>query len=149
MTLPGYPEAAPLAGLAGGVLIGLAAAVMLLGLGRIAGISGIAAKAAGLGGSGIARSGAWMFLIGLPLGALLVSLAQGGIAASFASTPVLVIAGLLVGIGTRLGSGCTSGHGVCGVSRFSARSIVATLTFMAAGIATVATMNALGLEVLP
>ena len=149
MTLPGYPEAAPLAGLAGGVLIGLAAAVMLLGLGRIAGVSGIAAKAAGLGGSGIARSGAWMFLIGLPLGALLVSLAQGGIAASFASTPVLVIAGLLVGIGTRLGSGCTSGHGVCGISRFSARSIVAALTFMAAGIATVAAMNALGLEVLP
>ena len=149
MTLPGYPEAAPLAGLAGGVLIGLAAAVMLLGLGRIAGVSGIAAKAAGLGGSGIARGGAWMFLIGLPLGALVVSLAQGGIAASFASAPVLVIAGLLVGIGTRLGSGCTSGHGVCGVSRFSARSIVATLTFMAAGIATVATMNALGLEVLP
>ena len=61
----------------------------------------------------------------------------------------LVIAGLLVGIGTRLGSGCTSGHGVCGVSRFSARSIVATLTFMAAGFATVAAMNALGLEVLP
>ena len=149
MTLPGYPEAAPLAGLAGGVLIGLAAAVMLLGLGRIAGVSGIAAKAAGLGGSGIARSGAWMFLIGLPLGALLVSLAQGGIAAIFASTPVLVIAGLLVGIGTRLGSGCTSGHGVCGISRFSARSIVATLTFMAAGIATFAAMNALGLEVLP
>ena len=149
MTLPGYPEAAPLAGLAGGVLIGLAAAVMLLGLGRIAGVSGIAAKAAGLGGSGIARGGAWMFLIGLPLGALLVSLAQGGIAASFASAPVLAIAGLLVGIGTRLGSGCTSGHGVCGVSRFSARSIVATLTFMAAGIATVAAMNALGLEVLP
>ncbi|WP_306097185.1 YeeE/YedE family protein [Qipengyuania flava] len=149
MTLPGYPEAAPLAGLAGGVLIGLAAAVMLLGLGRIAGVSGIAAKAAGLGGSGIARGGAWMFLIGLPLGALVVSLAQGGIAASFASAPVLVIAGLLVGIGTRLGSGCTSGHGVCGVSRFSARSIVATLTFMAAGIATVAAMNALGLEVLP
>tara|TARA_Y100000296_G_scaffold40393_1_gene46596 strand:+ start:465 stop:914 length:450 start_codon:yes stop_codon:yes gene_type:complete len=149
MTLPGYPEAAPLAGLAGGVLIGLAAAVMLLGLGRIAGVSGIAAKAAGLGGSGIARGGAWMFLIGLPLGALIVSLAQGGIAASFASAPVLVIAGLLVGIGTRLGSGCTSGHGVCGISRFSARSIVATLTFMAAGIATVAAMNALGLEVLP
>ena len=149
MTLPGYPEAAPLAGLAGGVLIGLAAAVMLLGLGRIAGVSGIAAKAAGLGGSGIARSGAWMFLIGLPLGALLVSLAQGGIAAIFASTPVLVIAGLLVGIGTRLGSGCTSGHGVWGISRFSARSIVATLTFMAAGIATVAAMNALGLEGLP
>ena len=63
MTLPGFPEAAPLAGLAGGVLIGLAAAVMLLGLGRIAGVSGLAAKAVGLGGSGIARGGAWMFVI--------------------------------------------------------------------------------------
>ncbi len=73
---------------------------------------------------------------------------QGGIEARFASAPVLIVAGLLVGIGTRLGSGCTSGHGVCGVSRLSARSIVATLTFMAAGIATVAAMNALGMEVL-
>ena len=73
---------------------------------------------------------------------------QGGIEARFASAPVLIVAGLLVGIGTRLGSGCTSGHGVCGVSRLSARSIVATLTFMAAGIATVAAMNALGREVL-
>ncbi|HCO46674.1 MAG TPA: hypothetical protein DIT44_08500, partial [Erythrobacter sp.] len=70
-----------------------------------------------------------------------------GIEARFASAPVLIVAGLLVGIGTRLGSGCTSGHGVCGVSRLSARSIVATLTFMAAGIATVAAMNALGMEV--
>ena len=148
MSLPGFPEAAPLAGLAGGVLIGLAAAVMLLGLGRIAGVSGIAAKAAGLGGSGIARSGAWMFVIGLPLGALIVMRASGGIEVSFAHPITLAIAGLLVGVGTRLGSGCTSGHGVCGVSRLSARSIVATLTFMAAGIATVAAMNALGLEVL-
>ena len=148
MTLPGFPEAAPLAGLAGGVLIGLAAAVILLGLGRIAGVSGLTAKAVGLGGSGIARSGAWMFVIGLPLGALIVMLASGGIEASFASPVTLAIAGLVVGIGTRLGSGCTSGHGVCGVSRLSGRSIVATLTFMATGIATVAIMNALGLEVL-
>ena len=148
MMLPGFPEAAPLAGLAGGVLIGLAAAVMLLGLGRIAGVSGLAAKAAGLGGSGIARGGAWMFLIGLPLGALIVMLASGGIDATFASSTTLAIAGLVVGIGTRLGSGCTSGHGVCGVSRLSSRSIIATLTFMATGIATVAIMNALGVEVL-
>ena len=83
MTLPGFPEAAPLAGLAGGILIGLAAALMLLGLGRIAGVSGLAAKAVGLGGSGIARSGAWMFMIGLPLGALIVMLASGGIEANF------------------------------------------------------------------
>ena len=148
MTLPGYPEAAPLAGLAGGVLIGLAAAVMLLGLGRIAGVSGLAAKAVGLGGSGIARGGAWMFIVGLPLGALIVMLASGGINATFASPVVLAIAGLVVGVGTRLGSGCTSGHGVCGVSRLSARSIAATVTFMATGIATVAIMNAFGLEVL-
>ena len=148
MTLPGFPEAAPLAGLAGGVLIGLTAAAMLLGLGRIAGVSGLAARAIGLGGSGIARSGAWMFVVGLPLGALIVVLASGGIETSFASPITLAIAGLVVGIGTRLGSGCTSGHGVCGLSRLSARSIVATLTFMATGIATVAIMNVLGLEVL-
>jgi uncharacterized membrane protein YedE/YeeE len=148
MTLSGFPDAAPLAGVAGGVLIGLAAALMLLGLGRIAGVSGLAAKAAGLGGSGIARSSAWMFIIGLPLGALVVMLASGGLEARFANPLTLAIAGLLVGIGTRLGSGCTSGHGVCGVSRLSARSIVATITFMAAGIATVAAMNLLGLEVL-
>ena len=148
MILSGFPEAAPLAGMAGGVLIGFAAAVMLLGLGRIAGVSGLAAKAVGLGGSGIARSDAWMFVIGLPLGALIVVLASGGLEASFASPITLASAGLVVGVGTRLGSGCTSGHGVCGVSRLSGRSIVATLTFMATGIATVAIMNALGLEVL-
>ena len=148
MMLPGFPDAAPLAGLGGGILIGLAGAVMLLGLGRIAGVSGLAARAAGLGGNGIARSGAWMFILGLPLGALLVSLASGVISASFASAPYVIVAGVLVGVGTRLGSGCTSGHGVCGVSRLSARSIVATVTFMAAGIATVAVMNAMGLEVL-
>ena len=100
MTLPGFPEAAPLAGLVGGVLIGLAAAVMLLGLGRIAGVSGLAAKAVGLGGSGIASGGAWMFVIGLPLGALVVMLASGGIDATFASPITLAIAGLIVGIGT-------------------------------------------------
>jgi uncharacterized protein len=129
-------------------LIGLAAAMMLLGLGRIAGVSGLAAKAVGLGGSGIARSGARMFVVGLPLGALIVMLAAGGIDASFADPVTLAIAGLVVGVGTRLGSGCTSGHGVCGVSRVSARSIVATLTFMATGSATVAIMNVLGLRVL-
>lgn len=131
-----------------GALIGLAAAVMLLGLGRIAGVSGLAARAVGLGGSGIGRGAAWMFVIGLPLGALAVVLASGGLTARFASPLTLAVAGLLVGIGTRIGSGCTSGHGVCGVSRLSTLSIVATATFMAAGIATVAIMNALDLEVL-
>ncbi|MBH5321718.1 YeeE/YedE family protein [Aurantiacibacter sediminis] len=147
-TLPGFPDAAPLAGFAGGALIGIAAAIMLLGLGRIAGVSGIAAKAAGLGGSGMDRMSAWAFVIGLPLGALIIALASGGLEPSFAGPIPLIIAGLLVGVGTRIGSGCTSGHGVCGMSRLSVRSIVATLTFMATGIATVAIMNTTGLEVL-
>ena len=149
MTLPGFPDAAPLAGLGGGILIGLAAALMLLGAGRIAGVSGIAARAVGLSESSLPRISAWLFVIGLPVGALIVSALQGGMSTNFASPVFLVIAGLAVGIGTRLGSGCTSGHGVCGMSRFSQRSIVATLTFMATGFATVAAMNALGLEVLP
>lgn len=148
MTLFGFPEAAPLAGLAGGLLIGLAAALMLLGAGRIAGVSGLAARAFGLSDGGAPRSAAWAFVLGLPLGALVAALLSGGVEARFTGFVPVVIAGLLVGFGTRVGSGCTSGHGVCGVSRFSQRSIVATLTFMAAGIATVAVMNALGWEVL-
>lgn len=148
-SLPGYPEAAPLAGLAGGVLIGLAAALMLLGAGRIAGVSGIAARAFGIGSGSMPRMGAWAFIIGLPLGALIVAGLIGGIEASFAAPLPLAIAGLIVGIGTRLGSGCTSGHGVCGMSRLSQRSLVATATFMITGIATVAAMNSIGIEVLP
>jgi len=147
MMLPGFPEAAPVAGLAGGILIGLAAAIMLLGLGRIAGISGIAARAAGLSSSGMDRGMAWAFVIGLPAGAFIVALFQGGLEQEFASPLLLVVAGLVVGFGTRLGSGCTSGHGVCGVSRLSARSLLATAIFMATGIATVAAMNAAGIEV--
>ncbi|MFL0355974.1 YeeE/YedE family protein [Erythrobacter sp. GH1-10] len=148
MMLPGFPDAAPLAGVGGGILIGVSAALMLLGAGRIAGVSGIAARATGLSESSMPRSSAWLFLLGLPVGALVVMLASGGLTASFASPFYLVIAGVIVGVGTRVGSGCTSGHGVCGMSRFSQRSIVATLTFMATGFATVAAMNALGLEVL-
>lgn len=146
--LPGFPQSAPLAGLTGGALIGLAAALMLLGLGRIAGVSGLAARAAALGGSGLDRLSALAFIVGLPLGAMLVTALAGGDAPRFAGPVPLVVAGLLVGIGTRVGGGCTSGHGVCGISRLSARSIVATLVFMAAGIATVAAMNALGWQVL-
>lgn len=148
MILPGFPDAEPLAGLGGGILIGLAAALMLLGAGRIAGVSGISARAFGISDSGISRGGAWAFLIGLPLGAAIVGLLGGGGDPQYAGTAPLVIAGLLVGVGTRLGSGCTSGHGVCGVSRFSQRSLVATVTFIVAGIATVSAMNAMGLEVL-
>jgi uncharacterized membrane protein YedE/YeeE len=149
MMLPGFPDAAPLPGLIGGVLIGISAALMLLGAGRIAGVSGIAARATGLADSSLPKISAWLFLLGLPAGALIVTTVNGEVDASFASPMWLVIAGLIVGVGTRMGSGCTSGHGVCGMSRFSQRSIVATLTFMATGIATVAVMNALGVEVLP
>ena len=147
--LPGFAGSAPLAGLAGGVLIGLAAAVMLLGAGRIAGVSGIAARAFGIASSSMPRSGAWAFVIGLPLGALIVTSLSGPAAPGFAGPVTLAIAGMIVGIGTRLGSGCTSGHGVCGMSRLSQRSLVATATFMATGFATVAAMNLLGIEVLP
>ncbi len=142
--LPGFPDAQPLHGLAGGVLIGLAAALMLLGAGRIAGVSGILARGARIASSDMAMTSAWGFLVGLPLGAALIALTTDWKPADFAAWPVLVLAGLLVGFGTRLGSGCTSGHGVCGVSRFSQRSIVATLSFIAAGIVTVLIQSRFG-----
>ncbi len=145
MMLPGFPNAMPVAGLAGGLLIGLAAAIMLLGLGRIAGVSGMLARASGIADRGAPRAVALAFVIGLPVGALLVTLASSGVEQRFtASIPQLVMAGLLVGFGTRLGSGCTSGHGVCGLSRLSRRSMVATLTFMVSGFATVGLMRAFG-----
>lgn len=144
--LPGFPQADPLGGLIGGVLIGLAGTMMLLGAGRIVGVSGIAARGLGLGGGNMSLSTAWMFLIGLPLGAALVALRGGVGTLDYVPLPAVIVAGLLVGFGTRLGSGCTSGHGVCGVSRLSQRSLVATVTFMAAGIATVAVMRMAGVS---
>lgn len=141
-----YPNAMPLQGLAGGLLIGLAAAVMLLGLGRIAGVSGLAARATGITGAGAPRGVAIAFVLGLPLGALIIALMTGGIETRFPpSIWPLVIGGLLVGFGTRLGSGCTSGHGVCGLSRLSPRSMLATALFMASGFATVGLLRAGGL----
>jgi uncharacterized membrane protein YedE/YeeE len=83
------------------------------------------------------------------LGALLVTRLTGAAAPAFAGPVTLIVAGLIVGFGTRLGSGCTSGHGVCGMSRLSQRSLVAVATFMATGFATVAAMNVFGFEVLP
>jgi uncharacterized membrane protein YedE/YeeE len=142
--LPGFPEAQPLEGLIGGILIGLAAAMMLLGAGRIAGVSGILARGTGIAQGDMALTSAWGFLGGLPLGALAIMSLTDWEPAAFASWPVLVVAGLLVGFGTRLGSGCTSGHGVCGVSRLSQRSIVATASFMASGIATVFVISRIG-----
>lgn len=139
-----FPDAQPLHGLAGGVLVGLAAAMMLLGAGRIAGVSGIAARAARLADGDMAMTSAWGFLAGLPLGAALIALLTDWRPAEFASWPVMIVAGLMVGIGTRMGSGCTSGHGVCGVSRFSQRSLIATATFMTAGITTVFILSRIG-----
>lgn len=126
----------PWSALAGGLVIGLAAALFILLNGRIAGISGI------LGGLLAPEEGqvAWRvaFLAGMilaPVGWMAVTaLPDIQVEASY---PIVVLAGLLVGIGTRYGSGCTSGHGVCGLSRFSLRSLVATLSFMAAGFVTV------------
>jgi uncharacterized membrane protein YedE/YeeE len=122
--------------LAGGVLIGISAAMFVLLNGRIAGISGI------LGGLLKREPGdaGWRiaFLLGLVLAPAAYALFSDLPARSIeASDGALVLAGLLVGIGTRYGGGCTSGHGVCGLSRFSLRSLIATLTFMGTGFITV------------
>ena len=129
----------------GGLLIGLAAAIMLLGLGRIAGVSGMAARATGIADSGAPGNVAIAFVVGLPLGALLIAQTVGAVNVNFpASIWPLIIGGLLVGYGTRLGSGCTSGHGVCGLSRLSPRSMVATGMFMVSGFVTVGILRAGG-----
>ncbi|MEX8495678.1 YeeE/YedE family protein [Sphaerotilus sp.] len=135
----------PGAALAGGALIGLASALFLLGSGRIAGIAGIVGeplKALVRGQSLAPQATRLLFLLGLLLSPWLWRLAaelparQAG-----ASTMGLIVAGLLVGFGSRLGNGCTSGHGVCGLSRLSLRSLVNVLVFMGAGFATVAVMR--------
>ena len=139
------PNAMPVEGFMGGLLIGLAAAIMLLGLGRIAGFSGMAARATGIADTGAPRNVAIAVVVGLPLGALLIAQTVGAVNVNFpASIWPLIIGGLLVGYGTRLGSGCTSGHGVCGLSRLSPRSMVATGMFMASGFVTVGLLRAGG-----
>jgi uncharacterized membrane protein YedE/YeeE len=143
--IPAFPNAMPVEGFMGGLLIGLAAAIMLLGLGRIAGVSGLAARATGIADTGAPRNVAIAFILGLPLGALLIAQTLGAVHVSFpTSIWPLVIGGLLVGYGTRLGSGCTSGHGVCGLSRLSPRSMLATGMFMASGFVTVGLLRAGG-----
>jgi uncharacterized protein len=132
----GMTHFTPFASLFGGLLIGLSAALLMAFDGRIAGISGILGELLALRRGEIGWRLA--FIAGL-VAAPLVYRAFGG-ALPFTITPAvpaLVGGGLLVGIGTRMGSGCTSGHGVCGLARLSKRSLVATLTFMAAGIVTV------------
>jgi uncharacterized protein len=130
---------APVSGLVGGAFIGLASIMLMLGIGRIAGVCGIALNAM-VTGDAAGRSWRLAFLVGLPLGALLITAIGwkdwSGVTFS-ASTPMTVIAGFIVGVGSIAGSGCTSGHGICGLARFSIRSVVATVTFMATGVATV------------
>ena len=127
----------PLPSTVGGMLIGLSAALILFGLGRIAGISGI------FGGLLMPKAGDVTWRAAFVLGLFAGGLVMGAIAPELFTLRIdrtllpVAVAGVLVGIGTRMGNGCTSGHGVCGISRGSPRSILATLTFMATGAITV------------
>lgn len=131
--------------LAGGLLIGLAASVLWLGIGRISGMTGVMSSLFALAEAN-RRWSLWFFsglILAMPLSQVL------GMSSPIEITqnPLLVIAaGLLVGFGTYIGNGCTSGHGVCGMGRLSVRSMVATVTFILAGMVTVAVMNALGVS---
>lgn len=126
----------PWLALSGGALIGLAAATLWLGLGRIAGISGIAGSLLEGGGDKAWRA---LFLLGIVGGAMVAHLASDGMIESRSgySWWLLLPGAFLVGLGTRMGSGCTSGHGVCGISRLSIRGLTATGVFMATAVATV------------
>jgi uncharacterized membrane protein YedE/YeeE len=132
----------PFASLLGGALIGLSAVLLMWATGRIAGISGIAARLFPPYEDG-EFAGRLAFVVGLIAAPVLVRLVTGSLPAQTiaAGTPLLIVAGLLTGFGTVWGSGCTSGHGVCGLSRLSVRSLVATITFMATGVATVFVMR--------
>ncbi len=128
----------PWTSLTGGLMIGLATALFVLGVGRIAGIAGIVAGALqSLRRGGTDNAVAWAFLVGLALAPWAWRLAAPLPAIRLdVGVPGLIGAGLLVGFGVRLGNGCTSGHGVCGLSRLSLRSLVNVLAFMGAGAAT-------------
>ena len=124
--------------IAGGLLIGTAAALFLLLNGRVAGVSGMVAAATRMNAGGTHGKQAAAFLLGLPIGAVLIALlVRTPEVVVTSSVPLLIVAGLLVGFGTRLGNGCTSGHGVCGIARLSPRSLAATATFMGTAAATV------------
>ncbi|WP_314925712.1 YeeE/YedE thiosulfate transporter family protein [Aeromonas piscicola] len=121
--------------LSGGMLVGLSALMLMLFNGKVAGISGILA-----GAMQHRHAWRWLFLLGLGAGAWLAFSLDWARLPSFDTLPawpLVLLAGLLVGVGTRLGNGCTSGHGICGMGRLSVRSILATLTFMATGALTV------------
>ncbi len=129
--------------LAGGLLIGLAVALLLLGCGQVAGISGLLGRLLRWPGTGNAWR--WSFLLGLVLAPVLARLAATLPEASVqAGWPLLMVSGALVGVGTGMANGCTSGHGVCGLARGSRRSLAATLIFMATGMVTVFLSRHLG-----
>lgn len=130
-----------IAGGIGGLIIGAASVLMLYLHGRVAGISGILGGPLS-GATGGDRSWRVLFISGIPIGAAIVVFLKSGLSIDYTTQgPLLALAGLLVGIGTRVGSGCTSGHGICGISRRSPRSITATLVFMAVAILTVWVMK--------
>ena len=130
----------PVSGFIGGLLIGLASVLLMWLNGRIAGISGIVGGMLSERGSEFGWRA--MFVAGLLIGAFGYTFYAGGLSLAIpASIPVLVVAGLLVGFGTRMGAGCTSGHGVCGIGRLSRRSLVATGTFMVVAAVTVFVVN--------
>ena len=134
----------PYSAFSGGLLIGIAVILFFVTTGRLAGVSGIVNNA-------LTNTKNWqsnfLFLIGLVLGPIVYTfILNKDIPFSVTSSqPLIIIGGILVGLGTKIGSGCTSGHGICGISRFSYRSIFATLTFMVAAIITVIALKWLGL----
>ena len=135
-----WTEFTPWASLAGGALIGLSAVMLIVLLGRVAGISGMAGALLQLPTWSSLQQWGWRlaFMLGLVAAPLVWQIFAPLPAMQMPSNPLVIIAaGLLVGFGTRMGSGCTSGHGVCGLSRLSMRSLAATLAFMASGAATV------------
>ena len=132
----------PFSAFVGGAIIGLAVVLFFIGNGRLAGVSGIASNFLT---SKINRVDNFLFLIGLVVGPIIFSIFINNeipflITDSF---PLIIFGGLLVGIGTRVSGGCTSGHGICGIGRFSLRSIVATIIFILTGIATVSLVGAI------
>ena len=126
----------PLSALAGGIIIGLAIILFFVGNGRLAGVSGIVNNALV---SKQNRTDNFLFIVGLVLGPIFYAFfTKNNIPFLITSSlPIIIIAGFLVGIGTKVGKGCTSGHGICGISLLSLRSIIATITFMIAAIITV------------
>ena len=134
----------PISALIGGLIIGAAVVLFFVTTGRLAGISGILSSTIEKKEN---RFSNILFVIGLVLGPLIymISLKKEIVFSIISSVPLIIIGGLLVGIGTKIGSGCTSGHGICGISRFSTRSIFATITFMICAIITVFIMKILGI----